>query len=389
MLPEQLRTGFWGNIDYAVIECCSITEDGGIIPTLSGGISQVLCDLAEHVILELNMRHPPELEGMHDFFDVGQLPNNNFLPLISPAQHLGPSSIKCDIRKIEAVVISDLEDQQPRFAERDEVSDKISANIIKLLEKEISLGRLPERFTLQSGFGAVGNAVLFGLAQGNFKPFNIYTEVLQDGGLDLVLADKVNEVSACALSLSLEYRSRFYEHIAELHDRIVIRPQDISNNGAIVQRLGVVAMNTALEADIYGNVNSTHVMGTSMMNGLGGSGDFARHSKLSIFMTPSTAKNGKISSIVPMVTHVDHTEHDVHVIVTEHGTADLRGKAPTERAELIIGNCCDPQYRPALRSYFETAKKISSGRHTPHDLGNAFALHLRYLETGDMRIKGS
>jgi Acetyl-CoA hydrolase/transferase C-terminal domain len=64
------------------------------------------------------------------------------------------------------------------------------------------------------------------------------------------------------------------------------------------------------------------------MNGFGGSGDFARNAYLSIFIVPSTAKGGSISTIVPMVTHVDHIEHDVQIIVTEHGLADLRGSSP-------------------------------------------------------------
>ncbi|TKI78799.1 acetyl-CoA hydrolase, partial [Bacillus wiedmannii] len=103
--------------------------------------------------------------------------------------------------------------------------------------------------------------------------------------------------------------------------------------------------NTALELDIYGNVNSTHVLGTKMMNGIGGSGDFARNARLAIFVTKSIAKGGNISSIVPFVSHVDHTEHDVDVIVTEQGYADLRGLAPRERVELIIENCVHPMYR--------------------------------------------
>ncbi len=69
--------------------------------------------------------------------------------------------------------------------------------------------------------------------------------------------------------------------------------------------------------DIYGNVNSTNIMGSKMMNGIGGSGDFTRNAYLSIFVTSSIAKNRDISCVVPMVSHVDHTEHDVQVIVTE------------------------------------------------------------------------
>ena len=82
------------------------------------------------------------------------------------------------------------------------------------------------------------------------------------------------------------------------------------------------------------------------MNGIGGSGDFARNAYSPIFLSPSTAKGGAISCIVPMVSHVDHTEHDVHVIVTEQGLADLRGLAPRRRAQQIIDHCAHPVYRP-------------------------------------------
>lgn len=100
--------------------------------------------------------------------------------------------------------------------------------------------------------------------------------------------------------------------------------------------------------DIYGNVNSTHIMGTKMMNGIGGSGDFARNARVCIFATESVAKGGLISCIVPMVSHVDQTEHDVQVIITEQGIADLRWKTPRERASSslktvrtrITGPCC-------------------------------------------------
>ena len=247
------------------------------------------------------------------------------------------------------------------------------------------MGRLPKNFTIQSGFGAVANAVLYGLDTDAFDTLNMYTEVVQDGALDLILKGRIKTASATSLSLSTHGRELFYRNLEQLKERFVIRPQDVSNNCAVIRRLGVVAMNTAIEADIYGNVNSTHIMGTSMMNGIGGSGDFARNGGLSIFMTPSTAKGGAISSIVPMVSHVDHTEHDVQIIVTECGIADLRGKSPRERAELVIENCCHPDYRPALRDYYERAKAVAKGQHTPHDLNTALSWHQRYLDTGSMK----
>jgi len=138
------------------------------------------------------------------------------------------------------------------------------------------------------------------------------------------------------LTPSADYLKKFIDNIDFYKQHIILRPQEISNSPEIARRLGVIAMNTAIEADIYGNVNSTHIMGSRLMNGIGGSGDFARSAYLSIFMTGSTAKNGDISCIVPMCSHVDHTEHDVCVIVTEQGLADLRNKSPRERALEVI-----------------------------------------------------
>ena len=143
-------------------------------------------------------------------------------------------------------------------------------------------------------------------------------------------------------------------------------------------------MNTAIECDIYGNVNSTHIMGTKMMNGIGGSGDFARNAYLTVFFTVSTAKDGKISSIVPMCSHIDHTEHDVDIIVTEQGLADLRGLSPRKRALAIIENCAHPDYKPMLLDYYNRALEKTKNAHTPHILEEALSWHERFQATGTM-----
>ncbi len=384
-LSGQVRSGIWGNIDVAVVECCAVLEDGGIVPTLSVGATDAFVEMADKVILELNSSSPESIIGLHDFFSPS---NGNggerCLPDFTPAQHLGGYSIPCDPDKIAAIVISDIPDQSPKFTDPDEVSSKIASHIIKLISDEIAAGRLPKNFTIQSGVGAVANAVLYGLNCDDFEQFDMYTEVMQDGALELMLSGKIREMSAAAFSLTAGGRKKFYDALGDLKDRMVLRPQDMSNHCSVIKRMGIVAMNTAIEADIYGNVNSTHIMGSGIMNGIGGSGDFARHGGLTIFMTPSTAKGGKISSIVPMVSHVDSTEHDVDIIVTEHGAADLRGKSPRERAEIMIECCCDPAYRPALRKYFEDACKTAPGQHTPHDLRHALEWHVRFMETGTM-----
>jgi acetyl-CoA hydrolase len=209
----------------------------------------------------------------------------------------------------------------------------------------------------------------------------MYTEVIQDAVIGLIRREKVRFASGCSLTVSNPVLGEIYQDLEFFRSRLLLRPQEISNSPEIIRRLGVLSINTALEADIMGNINSTHVLGRNMMNGIGGSGDFARNAFLSIFTCPSTAKGGKISTIVPLVSHLDSSEHSVQVVITEQGTADLRGKCPAERAEAIIGQCAHPDYRPLLREYVALAGES----HSPQTLGAAFALHLAFAEAGDMR----
>ncbi len=227
--------------------------------------------------------------------------------------------------------------------------------------------------------------MLAGLDEGPFSSLTAYTEVIQDGMLQLLRSGRLDMVSATAFSLSPEATAALNVGMADYRSRIVLRPQEISNHPEVIRRLGCLALNSMIEADIYGNINSTHVMGTRMQNGIGGSGDFARNAYLSLFVTPSQARGGAISCLVPMVSHVDHTEHDVHVIVTEQGLADLRGLAPRKRARQIIDNCAHPDFRPALEDYIDRAVIDSYGQHTPHLLDEALSWHRRYLDQGTMR----
>jgi succinyl-CoA:acetate CoA-transferase len=262
----------------------------------------------------------------------------------------------------------------------------IAGHLLDFLAHEVRRGRLPPALLpLQSGVGNVANAVLAGLDDGPFRPLTAYTEVIQDGMLQLLRSGTLAVASATAFSLSPAGMDELIANLAAYREQIVLRPQEISNHPEVVRRLGCLAINGMIEADIYGNVNSTHVMGSSIQNGIGGSGDFARNAYISMFVTPSTAKGGAISCIVPMISHVDHTEHDVHVIVTEQGLADLRGQAPRRRARQIIDKCAHPGYRPALQDYFDRAMAGAPGRHTPHLLDEALSWHVGYLRDATMR----
>ena len=378
--------GFLGHLNVAVIEVAGVLADGRLICGTSVGNNKTWIEEADYVILEVNSWQNPGLEGMHDiYYGTAIPPHRQPIPITEPGQRIGEAYMRCDPDKVIAVVETHAPDRNSAFAAPDEISSAIAGHLIEFLQYEMNKGRLPrELLPLQSGVGNIANAVLAGLNAGPFDNMTAYTEVLQDGMLDMLKSGKMRAASATALSLSPDASHYFNEHIDDFKGRVVLRPQEISNHPEIIRRLGLIAMNAMIEADMYGNVNSTHLMGSAIMNGIGGSGDFARNAYLSIFMTPSVAKNGAISCIVPMASHVDHTEHDVGVIVTEQGLTDLRGLAPQQRAERMIERCAHPSYRPMLHDYLERARAGANGKHTPHLLREALSWHQRFLETGTM-----
>ena len=382
---QYVNYGVLPKVDITLVEALAITEDGNIIPTTAVGNTPSFVKQADKVIIELNMHQPLGLEGMHDCIIMNNPPNRQPINITKPCDIIGTPFIECGIDKIAAIVITDMQDRTRPLTPIDENSKAIAANIIKFLEGEVAAGRLTDTLLpIQSGVGSVANAVLYGLLDSKFHDLTCYTEVVQDSMLELIKAGKVICASTTAVSPSPEMKEKFDKEIDLYKGKIIFRPEEISNNPEVARRLGVIAMNTALEVDIYGNVNSTHVMGSGIMNGIGGSGDFARNGAITIFSTASLAKNGDISSIVPMVSHVDHTEHDVMVIVTEQGYADLRGCSPKERAVKIIQNCAHPDYRDKLMDYFNRACK-SGPQHTPHILEEALSWHIKYQKTGSMK----
>ena len=385
-VAQLVDYGFLGKLDVALVEVTSILEDGRMVPSSSVGNNQTWLNRAERVIIEVNSWQPAAFEGMHDIYrGLRPPPFRTPIPIERPGQRLGTLYLGVDPDKVVAVVPTDAPDRNSAFKEPDEASRRIAGHLLEFLTWEVKKGRLPANLLpLQSGVGNIANAVLFGLEEGPFQGLTSYTEVIQDGMIRLLKSGKMISASATAFSFSPEMMAEINATMSDYRERILLRSQDISNNPGIIRRLGVIAMNGMIEADIYGHVNSTHIMGSSIQNGIGGSGDFARNSFLTIFMAPSVAKNGAISTIVPMVSHVDHTEHDVQVIVTENGLADLRGLSPRKRARLIIENCSGDEYKPMLRDYFHRAEETSKGKHAPHMLTESLSWHNRFLQTGSM-----
>ncbi len=384
-LSAQVRAGAWGEPHVTVVEAVAITAKGHLIPTMSVGNTPTYVREAEKIIIEIS-NDPPELEGIHDIFIPEDPPYRMPIPIYRTADRIGKPYIEMDPERVVAILFSHEEDSCAVFNPPDDVAHRIAEQIIDFVKHEIRKDRMAPILPWQSGVGDVANAVLEGFLEDDFfSDLNIYSEVLQDAVLDLIDIGKVRAASGSAMTLSHKARERFFKELYRYREKVVLRPVEISNSPEVIQRLGIIAINTAIEVDIYGHVNSTHVMGSQMMNGIGGSGDFIRNGALTFIVTPSTAKGGKISAVVPMVSHVDHSEHSVDVVVTEHGLVDTRPLTPRQVAEQIIRKCTHPDYRDMLWDYYQRALR-SQGGHEPHLLDEAFAFHQRCMATGSMRV---
>ncbi|MEG0011647.1 MAG: succinate CoA transferase, partial [Muribaculaceae bacterium] len=381
-LAQNMRYGFFGKLNVGILEVSEISDNGEIVLGTGMGMAPTIAVMAEKFIIELNDKSPKGIHGLHDVYVPLDPPYRREIPIYKPSDRIGTTTIKIDPSKIIGIVRTSQTDGVKGFAPIDDTTMQIGANVCAFLTGELKAGRIPKSFLpMQSGVGNIANAVLFGLGENKDIPaFEMYTEVVQDAVVKLMESGKCKFASTCSLTFSDEKMTEFFDNIDFFRDKVVIRPGEISNNPEIVRRLGLITMNTALEADIFGNINSTHVVGTKMMNGIGGSGDFTRNAYLSIFSCPSITKGGLISNIVPMVSHLDHTEHSVNVLITDQGIADMRGKDPVQRAEAIIENCVHPMYKQLLWDYL----KISKGGQTPHTLKAAFAFHEEFLSSGNM-----
>jgi len=381
-VPQTVLSGFFGKVDFAIVEATEVTTDGRVYLSTSIGASPTYLRCADKVIIELNRYHSPRTREMADITILPAAPHRQPIPIHNALSKIGWPYAVVDPKKIIGIVETNEPDEVSDFAPADETSEKIAHNVVKYLLGEMKAGRIPQEFLpLQSGVGNVANAVLACLGQNpDIPPFTMYPDVFQDACVDVMESGKMVGASCTSLTLTESQLQRLYANMDFFAPRICLRPQELSNNPGIVRRLGVIAMNTAIEVDIYGHANSTHVCGLNMMNGIGGSGDFVRNSFLSVFMCPSYAKGGRISTIVPMVSHCDHNEHSVQIVVTDQGLADLRGLAPAERAKCIINNCAHPAYRDYLHRYIEKAPQ----GHIRHDLRKCFELHVNLMEKGAM-----
>jgi len=374
-LGDEVQYGGLADGDVAVVEALAVGEDW-LIPTTSIGQTPAFVESADRLVVEVNSTVPKFVREFHDVYRPGKPPDRDPIPLTDPGGRIGDDRISFDPEKLVAVVKTNRRDQPYEFRDPTPDDRAIADNLREFLEKEVKRSPLFEdSLRIQFGVGSLGNALMGALGDANIGDRDLvyFGEVIQDGLLNLLDSGDLATASATSLALSSKGQDRLFENVERYAEDIVLRPGDLSNSPTLVDRFGVVGVNSALEVDLFGHVNSTHVNGTRVMNGVGGSGDFNRHSPLAVLALPSTAAGDDISRVVPMVPHVDHTEHDIDVVVTEQGVADLRGNSPLETAEALVKSCSHPDYRDALRDYLD--RRLDCAGHVPHDIETALDWH--------------
>lgn len=372
-LGDDVQYGNLVEPDIALVEAVAVGEDW-LIPTTSIGQTPVYVECADRLIVEVNRAQPRSLESFHDVYNRRTPPNRTPIPLLEPGDRIGTKAITFNPEKLVAVVETDRRDEPYEFRDPTDEDKLIASNLCEFLESEVNRSPLFEdSIRLQFGVGSLGNALMSALSNADFgnRDLIYFGEVIQDGLLDLIDNGLLRSASATSLALSVDGQDRLFADIDRYAEDITLRPADISNNPALIDRFGVVSVNSALEVDLYGHVNSTHLDGTRIVNGVGGSGDFTRNSPLAIIALPSTAAGDGISRIVPMVPHVDHTEHDLDAVVTEQGVADLRGLSGHERAAALIESCSHPSFREDLCEYLDRAS--DGGGNLSHHLDTVFS----------------
>jgi len=384
-MPRLLKSRSFGEIDVAVVEALGFDEDGNLIPTSSIGMTHYLLDAADKIIVEVNAAQPEVLRSLHDVHIPAAAPATQPIPLVRTNQRIGKPGIPVDPKKIRHIVETNIPERLGPQPSGTAVTKRIADQLFNFLELEVhKTGHLPP---IQTGFGSLADSIADAFQHSSFDDLQFFCGGITEPVLELLASGKATALSTGGLGMS-ERVEQILHTTPDVRDHLVIRNGDITNNAEVIGRLGLIALNTGIEIDIYGNVNSSHIAGSRVVNGIGGGASFAQNAGLSVILMPSQAKGGAISNIVPMVSHHDISEHDVDVVVTEHGIADLRGLDDGERADAIITHCASEPYRGQLNAYLQTAREQIGGHH-PQLPEAAFGWYRRLKEEGTMLEEGS
>ena len=357
-------------LDVAVVEATAIDEKGRLIPALSLDALPAFVEASRRVIVELNERKP-DLTGLHDIYRVRPgMP----IPIRDVRDRVGTPFVRVAASKIAAIVRTDREDMPSAAYSGPRPTDlRVAEGVAERLAEELTGDEWGGRFALQLGAGPLAAALMEVLP---FRGADIWTEGIP-ARWGSVLGERVRGISTTSMYLlpgDERVLDELFADLDRLREHVVLRPYDVTNSLEVIARLNVVTVQQAIEVDVFGGANTSHV-GRNAHNGVGGSQDFTRAARLVVVAMASTAAGDRYSRIVPLLSSPDIPRQDVDVLVTEQGHADLRGLSPRERAERIIDRCSHPRFREDLWAYYRAAKE--AGGHLPFSLEAAS----RFAET--------
>lgn len=320
-IPSLFYKGFLP-IDVSLVHLSPPDEHGFCSLGVGVDITKSACATAKTIIAEINPNMPRTL-------------GDSFL----------------HVNKLDYIVETDypiLELPRVTFTE---MHHEIGKNVAELIE---------DGSTLQMGIGGIPDAVLFFLK--NKKDLGIHTEMFSDGVMELFEAgvitnDKKTLHPGKIVTSFLMGSQRLYQFV-DNNPCIEMHPSEYTNDPFIIsQNDKMVSINSALQVDLTGQVCADSI-GLEFFSGIGGQVDFVRGAGRSkggkaVMALPSTAREGKVSRIVPFLDQgagVVTSRGDVHYVATEFGVANLFGKSIRERAKALI-EIAHPDFRAELEEF--------------------------------------
>jgi 4-hydroxybutyrate CoA-transferase len=387
--------------DVEIIHLLTLGEAGYVRPGLESSFRHNAMFVGGNVREAVNFGRadymPICLSEISALFTGGALPIDVCLIQVSPPDEHGFCSYgvgidctkaACDVAKI---IIAEVNTEMPRtlgdsfihvgkltwIVETSRPVLELPRRPIDELQRRIARhvsGLVEDGATLQLGIGGVPDAVLACLV--DRKHLGIHTEMFSDGVMELVEAGVItNErktlhrgkiIAGFLMGSTKLYRFVDNNPVIEMH------PNEYTNDPFIIAaNEKMVAINSALQVDITGQVCADS-MGTRIYSGVGGQLDFIRGAARSkggkpIIALPATAKDGRVSRIVPMLdpgSGVVTSRADVHYVVTEFGVAYLHGKTLRQRAEALIA-IAHPDFREGLLEFAEKHRLLDRSSSSP------------------------
>ena len=270
------------------------------------------------------------------------------IALVNPRMPRTHGDGQVHISEIDAAVWQEVKLREVDYSEKaNECTQKIGEHVAGLIENGS---------TLQLGIGAIPDAVLKSLH--DHKELGIHTEMFSDGLVDLVaqgvITNEHKEIRPGKIVTTFVAGTRKVYDFVDDNPYVSFMDASFVNDTAIIrQNPKVVAINSALEIDLTGQVCADSI-GSYQYSGIGGQMDFMRGASLSeggkpIIALPSVTKKGE-SRIVPFLKQgagVVTTRGHVHYVVTEYGVVNLYGKNMEQRAKLLI-SIAHPNHRETL-----------------------------------------